>query len=309
MLCENGETSATTVHNLALNSSSVMGSTSATTAVSSAVDIGVGQSGSLFASTVITKGSAAMQGVKSSQGPLHHSHDSRHHVDFKGPYKDCVLPWGEGFVRVSTVKLSDSSGAVWIGKDDSGELSCERKCRKQCSCSAYTEIDDALKIKGCLLWYGELVDTVYFPASSQELYVRVEVEEFATFQGGFNDSLELKLRILLSSIGSAGFLVIVFAFFWLRQRQINSVKKRRTRYLFHPIDGSNHFQDFGGGEDMEGHSVYPSCHSSISMTFELLFSPANKLGRGGFGSMYKERLLNGQLVAVVYRFCLATAWI
>ncbi|CAL1362257.1 unnamed protein product [Linum trigynum] len=168
-------------------------------------------------------------------GILRHFHGSRNHDDFKGPYKDCVLPLGEGFVRVPKVKLS----AVWIGKDDSGELNCERKCRKKCSYSAYTEIDAALKDKGCLLWYGELVDTMYFPASSQDLYVRVEAEEFATFQGGFNDSLELKLSILLSSMGSAGLLVIVFAFFWLRKRQIKSVKKRRTRYLFHPIDGGD----------------------------------------------------------------------
>ncbi|CAI0467936.1 unnamed protein product [Linum tenue] len=219
---------------------------------------------------------------------------------------------GEGFVRVPKVKVPDSSRAVWIGKEDGWELSCERECRKNCSCSAYTEIDAALKGKGCLLWYGELVDTVYFPASSQDLYVRVDAEEFANYQGGLNDSLELKLKlsILLPSIGSAWLLVIVFAFFWLRKWRsrsddtlvcLRTVKKRRIRNLFHPDNGSNHFNDSVVGEEMEGHSVYPELpffNVNAIRAATNNFSPANTLGRGGFGSVHKGRLPNGQEVAV-----------
>ncbi|CAL1372556.1 unnamed protein product [Linum trigynum] len=210
---------------------------------------------------------------------------------------------GEGFVRVPKVKTPESSGAVWVENEGGGELSCERECRKNCSCSAYAEIDATLKEKGCLLWYGELADTVYFPVSFHDLYVRVDAEEFANYQGGSNNSLELKLKlsILLPSIGSVGLVVIVIAFFRLRKWRNRTAKKRRIRNLFHPNDGSNHFTNSVVTEQMEGHAVYPelpffSLNAIRAATDN--FSPANTLGRGGFGSVYKGRLPNGQEIAV-----------
>ncbi|CAI0400351.1 unnamed protein product [Linum tenue] len=74
----------------------------------------------------------------------------------------------------------------------------------------------------------------------------------------------------MSSIGSAGLRVFVFAIFWLRKRQIRSVKKRRTRYLFRPIDGPTTSRILWVGRKWRVIQYTPSCHSSTSMTFELL---------------------------------------
>ncbi|CAN6552853.1 unnamed protein product [Malus baccata var. baccata] len=57
------------------------------------------------------------------------------------------------------------------------------------------------------------------------------------------------------------------------------------------------------GEDQEN-SEEISCAESLQYEFDTIrsatddFSDANKLGRGGFGAVYKGKLLNGQLIAV-----------
>ncbi|CAN0852598.1 G-type lectin S-receptor-like serine/threonine-protein kinase At1g11410 [Linum grandiflorum] len=196
---------------------------------------------------------------------------------------------GDGFVRVQKVKAPDSSKAVWIEKKNGW---CEVECRKNCSCSAYAEID-AGKEKGCLLWFGDLVDTVYYPGSDQDLYVRVDEVEFANYRDGSNNVLELKLKlsIVLPSIAALWLVLTLFGFLWLRRWRSRTVKKRRIRDLFHPTHSSNRFKDDGTTEEIDGDSVYPELPFFSLSTIRAAtedFAPANQLGRGGFGSVYKD---------------------
>lgn len=85
----------------------------------------------------------------------------------------------EGFIKVESVKLPDTSAAVWIDMSMRRE-DCELECMRNCSCSAYSSID----IDGgtsCLAWYGDLVDTITYKADvGYDLYVRVDAIELGT---------------------------------------------------------------------------------------------------------------------------------
>ncbi|CAI0406953.1 unnamed protein product [Linum tenue] len=209
---------------------------------------------------------------------------------------------GEGFVRVEKVKLPDTSAAVWVGLGTS-KLNCEGECRKNCACSAYATIDIGGKGIGCLQWHGAMMDTVDFPLRAYDLYVRVDALELADYlkdSSGFVE-FKLKISIIVPSVVSVWIVIALLAYLWLRKWKKRTAKKRRIRNLFHPNDGSNHFTDSVVTEQMEGHSVYPelpffSLNAIRAATDN--FSPANTLGRGGFGSVYKGRLPNGQEIAV-----------
>ncbi|GJY83367.1 G-type lectin S-receptor-like serine/threonine-protein kinase isoform X1, partial [Tanacetum coccineum] len=47
---------------------------------------------------------------------------------------------------------------------------CEMKCRKNCSCTAYTSLDIRNGGSGCLLWFDELMD-IRESDSSQHIYI------------------------------------------------------------------------------------------------------------------------------------------
>lgn len=81
---------------------------------------------------------------------------------------------GEGFVRVSRVKVPDTSMAR---ADLSMSLdACAQACVNDCNCTAYTSANEATG-SGCVMWYGDLIDTRTFANTGQDLYVRVDAIE------------------------------------------------------------------------------------------------------------------------------------
>ena len=99
-----------------------------------------------------------------------------------GPESICKS--GDGFVKVESVKLPDSSYAQIEKKLFSFEnlslKECEQKCLQNCNCTAYAGMDTQEQV-GCLRWYGDLKDTSVM-AEGQNLYVRVDALELGTQQ-------------------------------------------------------------------------------------------------------------------------------
>ena len=50
-------------------------------------------------------------------------------------------------------------------------------CMKNCSCTAYTNLDIRDGGTGCLLWYGDLIDIRYFAENGQDIYIRMAAAE------------------------------------------------------------------------------------------------------------------------------------
>ncbi|KDP20845.1 hypothetical protein JCGZ_21316 [Jatropha curcas] len=206
---------------------------------------------------------------------------------------------GEGFVKVENAKLPDTSTAIWVNMNVSRK-GCEQECSRNCSCSAYAGIDIVGRARGCLLWYGQLWDTLDHVDERFNLYVRVDAVELAQNERSSNGFLGKELNILTLSIASAWITVFFFAYLWLRRRR-KGMKNKSENKVFDPVNGSIYYKNTLAAHELGGNShprdiTFFDLGTIVAATNH--FSSGNKLGKGGFGSVYKGQLINGQEVAV-----------
>lgn len=84
------------------------------------------------------------------------------------------------FTQVKTVKLPDTSSS-WFDLTMILE-ECAKICSKNCSCTAYANLDIREGGTGCLLWFAELIDIHKFDSGGQDLFVKVAAtSESGTF--------------------------------------------------------------------------------------------------------------------------------
>ncbi|XP_050210120.1 G-type lectin S-receptor-like serine/threonine-protein kinase RKS1 [Mercurialis annua] len=228
--------------------------------------------------------------------------DASHGCVNKRLESSSVCGHGDGFVKLKNVKLADTSKAAWIAMNLS-QVECEQECLRNCSCSAYSMVQKDRKEKGCLVWYGELIDTVDHMDDDSDMHVRVDAVELANIHArksnGFLGNKEQEILVL--SAGAAWFTILFFVYLWFRRRKKKGLKKKLGDRVFDPKSGSIYYKNTIVANELEGDICPPGIayfdlSSIIAATNN--FSPANKLGEGGFGSVYKGQLTNGQEVAV-----------
>ncbi|KAF2309003.1 hypothetical protein GH714_000019 [Hevea brasiliensis] len=204
---------------------------------------------------------------------------------------------GEGFVKVAGVRIPDTSEAVWLGLNMS-PVDCELVCRRNCSCSAYARLAITGKGTGCLAWYGELMDTVIIMDEGFDIHVRVDTHELAEIAEKSNGFLERKDNpaILIVSVVSAWFIIILFACLWFKKKG-KRVRKKWKERLLDTIDGK-YCKDILVANEVGGHPEVAFFNLSTILAATNSFSPAKILGQGGFGLVYKGQLSNGQEIAV-----------
>ncbi|RYR35887.1 hypothetical protein Ahy_A10g050984 isoform G [Arachis hypogaea] len=133
------------------------------------------------------------------------------------------------FLHLENMKLPETS-SVFMNKsmtlDECGSL-----CKRNCSCTAYANIDIRNGGSGCVMWLDQLIDMSVFATYGQDLFVRLAAADIGDERN--MDDLELPM----------------FNFDTLMMATNN-------------------------------------------------FSQDNKLGEGGFGSVYRGRLIEGQEIAV-----------
>lgn len=82
---------------------------------------------------------------------------------------------GEGFKRISSVKLPDSSGK--LVNVNTSIHDCEAACLSNCSCLAYAIMELSTGGYGCIMWFQKLVDIRILPDNGQDIYVRLAASE------------------------------------------------------------------------------------------------------------------------------------
>ncbi|KAL5579412.1 hypothetical protein UlMin_011854 [Ulmus minor] len=205
---------------------------------------------------------------------------------------------GEGFVKMERMKVADTRNAR--ANMSLSLKECEQLCLKNCNCTAYAHASSDMNREGigCLTWYEGLVDSRTFPnaSSGQDLYIRVDAITLAEYAKKSNKSLskEGKLGISLSSV--IVFVLILFLAFHITK------KKRKAKEWQTTQNNVTYREDFLGKIELEENRTNPDqlpfFHLNVIAEATNNFSLNNKLGEGGFGTVYKGMLFDGSEIAV-----------
>ncbi|PON85818.1 S-receptor-like serine/threonine-protein kinase [Trema orientale] len=196
------------------------------------------------------------------------------------------------FYKMGLLKVPDFH--EYVAVDDA--KGCYTWCLGNCSCLAYAYVNGI----GCLVWSEGLVDIQELSYGGEDLFLRLAHAELVGGQKIKN------IIISLAAIsGSAFFLALIFTFH--RWRAGNSMRRQmmlqwnvkkntgkfdltetgdipsrtRVKPLDDPFEAELHIFDLDGILVATNH-----------------FSVKNKLGQGGFGSVYKGKLQDGRELAV-----------
>ncbi|KAF6139221.1 hypothetical protein GIB67_040368 [Kingdonia uniflora] len=83
---------------------------------------------------------------------------------------------GDGFVKVASMKLPDTSGSILNVSINHKE--CRMEYLKNCSCIAYANSYIREGGSGCVMWFLDLVDIKKFQVNGQDLYLWMAALEF-----------------------------------------------------------------------------------------------------------------------------------
>ncbi|CAH1449877.1 unnamed protein product [Lactuca virosa] len=189
----------------------------------------------------------------------------------------------DGFIKYSNVKLPDTETSWFNISMTLNE--CREKCFKNCTCMAYSNIDIRRGGNGCLLWFGELLDMKEIPDRNggQDIFVRMASSELV------HEKMErANLKIILPVV-FLGVLLIGLSSTWFHY----ACRKRHHQQL---RKDSGEFLDVG--QSQRDAMELPLFSFSTLARATASFSPYNKIGEGGFGSVYKGVLEEGLEIAV-----------
>ncbi|KAK2350674.1 G-type lectin S-receptor serine/threonine-protein kinase RKS1 [Trifolium repens] len=196
---------------------------------------------------------------------------------------------GEGFVKLVSLKVPDTSVAVSKGGLSLEE--CEEECFKNCSCTAYAVADVRNGGSGCMAWYGDLMDIQKLSDQGQDLFLRVDAIELAKANSNKSSKGVLGRKrlaaILVVSIVAIVVLLSCVYCMWKKKRKDKMLQQSNQDSSGEEIDAQSNTR-----------SNLPFFSFKTIITATRNFSQENKLGQGGFGTVYKGCLVNGQEVAV-----------
>lgn len=211
---------------------------------------------------------------------------------------------GEGFVKKTSVKLPDTTKAR---RDRNlGMEACADLCLKNCSCMGYSAADvRGGGFNGCITWYDKLVDLREFSSGGQDFYIRVDSVELANYSRKSKRSNGY-IKVVVPLVSAAVF-VLVILIYWLMKKKRGIAQRRQEGISLFSSKTTNreriiHGSSKGGEPEVEeiGTNTVDVKLFSLSIIVAATenFSVANKVGEGGFGSVYKGKLHNGQEIAV-----------
>lgn len=177
----------------------------------------------------------------------------------------------DAYLKLNNVKVPDSSYLVGV-LSLIREKECGDECSNNCSCIAYSYP----KGIGCMHWSGDLIDVQQFPFDGTDLHVRVAYSEL-----DHSKSKSHKKAVIASIVVMISLFVAGFAYFLWKWLPNHRGETNRMKNVLSESEDQLHLY---GYETL----------ANATNTFHV----ENKLGKGGFGSVYKGKLIDGQEIAV-----------
>ncbi|CAN6879957.1 unnamed protein product [Brassica oleracea var. botrytis] len=208
----------------------------------------------------------------------------------KGCVRRVKLSCGQGeedFLKISKLKLPDTR-ASWYDKSmDLNE--CKRVCLRNCSCSAYSPFDIRDGGRGCIIWFGDLLDIREYDENGQDMFVRLATSEIEKYN--IYDVKGKKRMMLIIVLSTSLFLISICIGL--------TVCNMRKRKKLTTIDTLQRDLDrVSSRRQEEEDPELPFLDLEVISEATCGFSDENKLGQGGFGPVYKGTLSTGEEIAV-----------
>ncbi|XP_057796053.1 G-type lectin S-receptor-like serine/threonine-protein kinase At4g27290 [Salvia miltiorrhiza] len=185
------------------------------------------------------------------------------------------------FLSYPEIKLPDARNST-IRDENITLQECEAECKRNCSCTAYTRLDIRGEGRGCLFYYGELIDIRTLFTGGQNLYIRLASSE--SVAGEVSDDNGRNKAIIIASLTSITGMVLVCASLYL------IIMRKRKEAM------GTQEEAFSANRVKEAEIPFFSFSTILKATDH--FSSKNKLGEGGCGPVYRGKLEDGQEIAV-----------
>ncbi|XP_016447527.2 G-type lectin S-receptor-like serine/threonine-protein kinase At1g11300 [Nicotiana tabacum] len=186
------------------------------------------------------------------------------------------------FLRLQSMKVPDS--AIWVSLD---EEDCESGCLRNFSCIAYSYYIGI----GCMHWEGILLDVQKFSTGGADLFIRLSYTEL-------DQKKDIKVAIgIVVPVGSI--VLAIFGYFSCKYLAKHRARKKKSELLLR--ESLPNFYK----ESMVTDDINQAKFEELPLyNFDMLanatdnFHLSSKLGHGGFGTVYKGQLPEGQEIAV-----------
>ncbi|KAJ3705180.1 hypothetical protein LUZ61_008885 [Rhynchospora tenuis] len=199
------------------------------------------------------------------------------------------------FLSISNVKLPDTTNTT---VDRTIKLKeCQRRCLKNCSCYAYSNINRGI---GCAMWMGNFTDIRKLDQGGSTLYYRVARSEL---HGTNNLAKKNAAVIATSAILGLLFLASVAYLVHKKFKQKAELLAYSERHSHTSQESSQTLSMIRSCILEEGSRKGNAFNLPIVDVDVLLaatgnFALENKLGEGGFGTVFRGRLEGGERIAV-----------
>nr|ACU29642.1 S-locus receptor kinase 6 [Arabidopsis lyrata] len=195
---------------------------------------------------------------------------------------------GDGFFLMRKMKLPATTGAI-VDKRI-GVKECEEKCINNCNCTAFANTNIQDGGSGCVIWTSELTDIRSYADAGQDLYVRVAAVDLVTEKAKNNSG---KTRTIIGlSVGAIALIFLSFTIFFIWRRH------KKAREIAQYTECGQRVGRQNLLDTDEDDLKLPLMEYDVVAMATDDFSITNKLGEGGFGTVYKGRLIDGEEIAV-----------